>query len=113
MGVVLTNNVSSVLANGVAAGDTMLTIDPNHADRFPSITPGEYAYATLSMPPESLTLQVEIVRITDRTGNQLTVVRGVDGTVPQAFPKMSVVALRINAASVLESFISNYDVLLL
>jgi hypothetical protein len=118
MGVVLRNNVFSVLAAPLASTDTTMIVDAADGNLFPILGPGQYTYATLSSPGApsvsgGATVIVEIVKITARSGNSMTIERGADGTIPSSFPENAVVALRINAASVMESFLSNYDVLLI
>ena len=118
MGVVLANNVFSVLAAPIGTADTTMTIDAADASHFPMLSAGQYCYATLSSPGApsvsgGTTVVVEIVKITARSGNAMTIVRGQDGTIPAAFPGIALVAMRINAAGVMEAFPSNYDFLLL
>ncbi len=118
MGVVLANNVFSVLAAPLGTADTTMTVDSADAVLFPVLGPGDYFYATLSSPGApsvsgGTTVVVEIVKVTARSSNAMTIVRGQDGTIPAAFPGNALVAMRINAAGVEESFITNYDVLLL
>lgn len=118
MGVVLKNNVFSVLSAPLGNLDTTMTVDPGDANSFPVLDPGEYTYATISTPGAPSvaggpTVVMEIVKITARSGNSMTIERGQDGTIAGSFPENAIVALRINAAGVMESFISNYDVLLI
>src|SRR5580765_6890243 len=117
MGVVLCNNVYSILAAPLAATATSLAVTPGDGALFPPLLGlGEYTYATLSSPGPPLAGQsvpVEVVMVTARAGDIMTIIRGQDNTVAQSFPTGGVVALRINAASVMDSFITNYDVLLL
>lgn len=118
MGVVLRNNVFSVLTVPLGIDDVVMVVSVLDAELFPPLdTPGEYTYATISAPGAPIlgypTAVVEIVKITARSSNAMVIVRGQDDTAPAAFPEGAVVALRINAASVMDSFITNYDVLLL
>jgi parallel beta-helix repeat protein len=66
--------------------------------RFPVLTPGNYFYATIITPSGIF----EIVKVTTRTGNAMSIVRGQDGTNAQEFPANSRVEMRINAASIKE-----------
>ena len=118
MGVILRNNVFSVLSAPLGTSDASMVVSPADGDLFPSPGPEEYFYATISSPGAPMannnpTVLIEIVKVTGRSGNALAIERGHDDTVPLAFPAGAVVALRINAASVMDSFITNYDVLLL
>ena len=118
MGVVLRNNVFSILDAPLGTADTSMAVLPADAGLFPMLAPDEYAYATISSPGAPTvsggkTVVVEIVKITARSANVMSIERGQDGTVPAAFPVDAVVALRINAASVMEAFPTNHDFLLL
>ena len=116
MGVILRNNVFSVLAAPLGAGDSSMVVAPADAGLFPSLGLDEYVYATISTPgapaPGVPSVLVEIVKVTSRSANVMDIERGQDDTVALSFPTGAVVALRINAASVMDSFITNYDVLL-
>jgi len=46
---------------------------------------------------------IEIVQVTNRTGDTLTVTRGAEGTTPAAFVSGSKIELRITAQSVLDA----------
>jgi hypothetical protein len=54
-----------------------------------------------------------VVKVTARTDDVMTIVRAQEGTLALPFPTNSRFELRVTAASVLESFVSNYDFLLL
>lgn len=97
MPVLLANNVSSVLAASITVAATSMTV--TNGSRFPALTPGQHFYATII----ATTGIIEIVKVTARTGNVMTITRAQDGTNAQAFPSGARVEMRINAASVRET----------
>jgi len=97
MPVILKNNASSTLATGATASDTGIVVASGSA--FPTITAGNYFYVTLV----SQTGQTEIVKVTARVGNSMTVVRAQDGSTAASFQAGTLVEMRTNVASVLDS----------
>lgn len=96
------NYISTTLAGSITAGQTTLAVMDTAG--MPSVTAGSgnYFYLTLidqvsaannTNPPA----QREVVKVTDITGQVLTVVRGQDNTVAQAFALGSVAEIRFNA----------------
>ena len=97
MTVVLKNNVSSTLATPISASDTgMVVVD---GDQFPTLTGAEYFYATLMSPAGT----TEIVKVTARVANAMTIVRAQDGTSAASFTSGALVEMRVTAASVLDT----------
>ena len=96
MAVLLRNNVTATLATALSATDTGIALTSGHGARFPSLGAAEYFYATLSGP----TTGPEIVKVTTRVGDALTVVRAQEGTVGQHFPSGGRVEMRVTAASI-------------
>lgn len=114
MGVQLANNVISLLVAPLSVSDTSLFVRSEDADLFPAVGGEDYAYATISIPGVAGTPGIlEIVRLLSRSANEFLIDRGVDDTTAEAFPEGATIGVRINAASVREAFITNYDVLLL
>lgn len=99
MTVVLANNVASTLAQDLTAGAGSVTLASGTGARFPTTVSGRYYYATLISPSGVL----EIVKVTARTGDQLTMQRGQENTSPAAFPSGSKIELRITAQSVYDA----------
>ena len=79
--VVFTNNASALLAANITAVDTTIQVASGFGALFPSPTGGKFFYATL----EDDSGNIEIVKCTARSGDNLTVVRAQDGTTAQAF----------------------------
>ena len=77
------NFAIGVLATGISAGDTSVTLQEGQGDKFPPTSEGSYNcviwnstdYANSADDPN-----VEIVRVTFRSGDTFTVQRGQEGT---------------------------------
>jgi hypothetical protein len=97
--IVFTNNASALLAASIGTGDTSIQVAAGYGALFPSPTGSQYFYATL----EDNAGNIEIVKCTGRSTDILTVVRGQEGTVGQAFTlNVSRVELRLTKATVEE-----------
>jgi hypothetical protein len=88
------NNASGTLAAGINPGDTSLTLDSGQGSLFPSPTGTEYAKMAL----EDVGGNIEIVHLTLRAGDVLTVVRAQEGTSALAFASGSRCELRATSA---------------
>lgn len=99
MGIILANNVSSTLATDLTIGAGSLRVASGTGSRFPVLTAGAYFYATVA----STDGRVEIVKVTARTGDLLTVTRAQESTQAQAFLAGARVELRTTAQSVLDA----------
>lgn len=78
---VFTNNASALLAATISSGDGTIQVASGYGALFPSPTGGQFFYATL----EDDAGNIEVVKCTARTGDNLTVTRAQDGTTAQAF----------------------------
>jgi len=94
MPIKLKNNASSFITANITSSQTSITLVSGGS--FPTLLSGEYFYRTL----EDTNGNVEIVKVTARSGNNLTVVRGQDGSTPRGFPTSSRFELRVNVASI-------------
>ena len=92
MAVVFSNNAATALASSVTNSATSLTVQDGSV--FPTLSGADYTYITL----EDLDGNVEIVKLTARSGNTLTVARAQDGTSARAFSSGSKCELRLTAA---------------
>ena len=99
MSIVIKNNVSSFLADGV--NDSQTTIELQSVASFPSLGAGEYFYGTI----ESTSGVIEIVKVTNIAGSTLTVVRAQEGTSAAAFAEGSRFELRVTVGSIEQSVI--------
>ena len=92
MAVVFSNNAATTLAASVTSSATSITVQDGSV--FPTLNGSDYTYITL----EDLSGDTEIVKLTARSGNTLTVVRAQDGTSARAFSNASKCELRLTAA---------------
>ena len=77
-----TNNARTLLSTSSLANDaTSVSVDDGSV--FPSLSSGNYFYATLERASDSTTR--EIVKVTARSGNDLTIVRAQDNTSATTF----------------------------
>ena len=94
-----TNFARSKVATGINSSATTLAITGGTGALFPALTGAEYFYLTL----ENSSLVREIVKVTARTADTLTIVRAQDGTTAAAWVADDVVSLRFNALAITES----------
>lgn len=99
--IIFTNNASSLLAATITDSDLTIQVKPGFGALFPAPSSPQVCYITL----EDNAGNVEIVKCTSRATDLLTVVRGQDGTVAQAFSlDITRVELRTTAI-ILEEFV--------
>lgn len=94
MKIKFTNNAASTIKNAIVASSTSLVVASGTGALFPTLSSGEYFYATLVGQDK-----MEIVKVTARDNDTFTIVRGQDGTTAQAFSAGDAVELRITAAA--------------
>lgn len=92
--IIFANYAYSQLSAGLSSGATTLSVTTTHGARFPNPTGAEYFYLVI----ENASLDYEIVRVTARAGDSMTIVRGQDNTVAQTWNAGDVVGLRMVAA---------------
>ena len=91
MAVKFTNNAATTLAAGINSSVTSISVTDGSV--FPALTGSDHFYVTFDD-----TTNREIVKVTARSGNTLTVVRGQDNTTAQAFNSGDKAELRVVAA---------------
>jgi len=94
MAALFTNNASAPIASSILASSTSITVASGLGSEFPVITGTDYFVATLVDTSNNL----EIVKVTARTSDTMTVVRAQEGTVARAYAAGSLLELRITAA---------------
>jgi hypothetical protein len=99
MAVKWANNATTTIASGISSGATTITVAGGGGSLFPSIGAGDYFYATLNDSSNN----IEIVKVTSRSGDVMTVVRGQDGTTAQAWIGGDKFELRPTAAGLQDS----------
>lgn len=92
MGVVFSNNCATTLSSAISTSDT--TIAVADASAFPTLSGSDYTYATF----EDVSNNVEVVKVTAISSNNLTVTRAQDGTTARAFSSGDRCQLRLCAA---------------
>jgi len=95
MPVLFTNNASGALAASISSAATTIVLAAGQGVEFPSPAGGSYFYATLTDTNNNL----EIVKVTARLNDTLTVVRGQDGTSARAYGAGDLLELRPVAAA--------------
>jgi hypothetical protein len=100
MGVKVANNAVTATAGAISSTATAVTVTAGTGALFPILGGGDYFYATLF----STAGVREIVKVTARTDDAMTIVRSQEGTLAQAFPANSRFELRITAASITDMF---------
>jgi hypothetical protein len=95
MPVLFKNNVTAALAASISSSTTTIVVASGQGSRFPSVPSGSYFYATLYDAGNN----IEIVKVTNRATDTLTVVRGQDGTSSRAYAAGDSIAMRIVAAA--------------
>jgi len=91
----LTNNAISTLAANITTTQTSITLATGGGAKFPSLSAGQYFPATIIKSDGTL----EIVKVTARSTDTLTVVRGQELTSGTAFSAGDRVELRMTAGS--------------
>lgn len=94
MGIKFTNNASAPLASAISSTSTAVILTAGRGAAFPTLGTGDYFFATLVNSSN----QLEIVKVTARAGDTLTVIRGQDGTASRAYAAGDKLELRITAA---------------
>ncbi len=94
MAVLVKNNAFSTLASGITAIATTITVAAGTGSRFPAAGGADYFYATLIDTSNNL----EVVKVTSRSTDTLTVVRAQDGTTGRIYSAGARIELRVTAA---------------
>jgi hypothetical protein len=94
MTIKFTNNATTTLASGINNSVTSLTVATGTGSLFPTLSGSDVFYATLA----NLAGTVEIVKVTARSTDTFTIVRGQDGTSAAAWSTGDKVELRPTAA---------------
>lgn len=102
--ILFSNNASASLAASISASATTVTVTTGQGALFPAVSGGSYFYATLTDSSNNL----EIVKVTGRTTDALTVVRAQEGTTARAYAAADKLELRVTAAA-LDNFAQLID----
>jgi len=105
MSVKFSNNGHSTLASSLTSSGTSITVASGHGSRFPSLSSGEYFYATLIDSSNNL----EIVKVTARSSDVLTATRAQESTTARAFAIGDRIELRVTAQGLTDLTTVNLD----
>lgn len=94
----LTNNADSLLAGPLAANTTTILVTPGEGVRFPALGANEFFPLTLIKTVDGEPVR-EIVHVTARTIDSMTVLRGQEGTTATTFLAGDKVSHRITAGA--------------
>lgn len=86
----IANVAWGTLASGIVAGDTTINLTAGHGARFPATSGSDFFWAALI----DNSLNLEIIKVTARATDALTVVRGQDGTVARSYSASDRLELR-------------------
>lgn len=100
MGVQFKNNAASFLDTAISAADLGLTVTFGDGTLFPTLGVGDYFYMTL----EAIDETYEVVKVTARVGDSMTIVRAQEGTTALSFAAGTSCELRITAQGLLDKF---------
>jgi len=81
MGVKVSNNAFGTLSAGINTSDTTITLDSGQGARFPTLGASDYFFGTLVDTSNN----IEIVKVTARSTDSMTVTRAQDDTTATAF----------------------------
>lgn len=98
MSVKFANNAHSTLASSISTSATSITVASGQGARFPSLTGSEFFYATLIDTSNNL----EIVKVTARSSDVLTVTRAQESTTARAFASGDRIELRVTAQGLVD-----------
>jgi hypothetical protein len=98
MGVKLKNNAVSYIPAAITDAQTSISITSGTGVVFPVLGAGDYFYATIS----SVSNAYEVVKVTARATDTLTIVRAQEGTTALSFPASSRIELRVTAQSIID-----------
>ena len=94
MPVLFSNYASAPLAASISSSATTITVTSGQGALFPAVPAGSIFYATLTDSSNNL----EIVKITARSTDAMTVVRAQEGTTARAYAAADKLELRVTAA---------------
>jgi hypothetical protein len=96
MPIKLKNNAVGYLATAITASDVGLVLQAGNGAAFPTLASGDYFYATLISSGGT----TEIVKVTARVSDTMTVVRAQESTSANSFAVGTKVELRVTAGSI-------------
>lgn len=98
MAIQFSNNASTTLFSSVLMSDTQIVVSPGGGALFPAAGGSDYFMVTVV---DSAAGHLEIMKVTNRSGDTFTVERAQENTTARAFTAGSPVELRLTAQSIL------------
>lgn len=95
MTILFTNNAKTTLSAGITNVATSIPVAAGYGALFPAPSGSDFFYATIT----DVSNNIEIVKVTSRSTDTMTVVRGQEGTTARAYLTGDKFQLRITAAS--------------
>ncbi|WP_431613614.1 glycine-rich domain-containing protein [Enterobacter roggenkampii] len=93
------NNAQTVLAAGISASATSLTVNSGTGALFPAVTSG-VSFFKLTLVDAATGQLSEIVHVTARTGDSMTIVRAQEGTTARAWSANDIAANMLTAGTI-------------
>jgi hypothetical protein len=94
--ILFANNAETNIAASITAGATTILITPGDGIKFPMPTGGDYFQLTLVKMVGGVAVY-EVVSVTARAGDSLTVIRGQEGTTATSFSASDIASERLTA----------------
>jgi hypothetical protein len=98
LGIQFANRFKTTITGAHTAATT--TINLSSSTGFPALAAGDYCYLTLVSPDQQT---IEVVKVTARAANALTVVRGQEGTAATTWATGTAIELRLTAQALLDA----------
>jgi hypothetical protein len=105
-GVQFTNYARTTLAAPVPIAATSLVVAAGTGALFPVLGGGQWFYLTLADGTTNGSVSREVVKVTARSGDLLTMTRAQDGTTAKNFSIGDLAELRLNAAALIDAMIN-------
>lgn len=99
MAVQLKNNATSLIPAALSSTATTLTITTGDGAKFPTLSTGDYFQLTIT----DVAGNYEIVKVTARADDTMTIVRAQSGTLAVPFPAYSRAELRVTVENAMLS----------
>lgn len=104
----ITNNATTIVPLNIESTDTSLTVATGTGSLFPVLGAGDFFHATLSSAAGGM----EIIKVTARADDVMTIERAQEGTLAIPFPANSRLEIRVTAGN-LQNYVDSLDFLLL
>jgi hypothetical protein len=106
MAIVLKNNAVTTTVGDLSSIGTSLTVASGTGALFPILGTGDYFFATL----QSVTNNFEVIKVTARTDDVMTIVRGQEGTLGIPFLANSRLELRVTVQNIKSAIVDSPDI---